>query len=320
MSLANILTKVASSEGHDLLDVNTGAKAALIDKVNDAAEELWNSFDPAGCLRECSLKVIAGKYLALPWFVGEVRAVRDNVNETNWRIDDLRERYVVNDWKTRWSNFRFVGYSPIQSEITNAAPLTFTIQVADPTVRVTVTGRTINSARAFETVTLSSVSNVGTLQFIEIESIRLNKHPNNNVVVLDVNGTELATIPNSDTEARYVILDVSDYPSAGSCPDGSRVMDVLYKKRLPKFVNDSDEFLLPDWDKLITAKTIQLLLEGQEGKEERAILAQKKLDILLGQKRSNSDMTVQRRVEFARPALMDIQDTCNYGVLFARRF
>jgi hypothetical protein len=208
----------------------------------------------------------------------------------------MRPRYHSRDWPNQWKGWRVKGYSPINTEYTNAGPLTITIPTADSSLTVTVVGETLDSNRVVETLTMSSASVTGTKNFTAIKSVIKNKVNNENVSILDAEGTEIALIYADQLEARYIIVDVSTYPNWTNCPDN--VMEVLYKERLPRMENDYDSFPCDGFDDVIVNKAIQLFTEGQEGKEQRAILMAAKADALLEQKTEDKTGTFDRKIAF----------------------
>lgn len=294
MSLLYIRTQVERKSG---IGDDAGQRSMLLDVINEAAKELYEKTDLPGCLREIFLRASTNKELALPSFVGELRAVRSTVWNDPWTIKDMRPRYCSRDWPNKWKGWRVKGYSPIHTEHTNAAPVSIAIPTADNTVTVTIVGETINSSRVVETLTMDAISKTGTVNFTSIKSIIKNKINSENITITDGDGTELATIFSDQLEARYIIVDVSQYPNWVDCPDN--IMEVLYKERIPRMENDYDTFPCDGFDDVIVIKTMQLLTEGQEGKEERAILIGAKADELMRRKTEDKEGTYDRKITFA---------------------
>lgn len=298
MSLSNILAKVSSRAGYRDVDLNSDIRALLINFINEAATEIWETTDLPGSLRECYVLVNSNVQVALPPFIGLIRAMREHTLEVPWTLNDLRPRYHDTPWPTHWRNWRFIGFSPIAAEITNAAPLTYGIETADASITVTTIGETLTSRRASEDVVLSDTSNVGNQNFILISSIKVNHTPTHNIVIRDASENELAVLYNDQFETRYQIFDVSTYPTRGECPDGRFVMEVLYKMPLPKFYYDADVFPLPDYDDIIAQKAIQLITEGKEGQEDRAILMHTKISTRLRSRIQDQEGVIEKRLRY----------------------
>lgn len=327
MALKDIRKIVAPEIGQSDFDLNPEAKSYIDALINRACEELYDSTDLPGCLREVYVRVTAHKRIALPPFIGEIRNLREALYGYTWHLGSQQERYHLNKWVTEFNRWTFVGYSPLGLDITNAAPLTYKIAAADSSVIVTATGSTPDAAFATESITMDAISKPGVKTFIHVNSITLNKKPNHNIQVVDANNREMALIYNTMTEARYLILDVSQYPNLGECGDGTKVMEVLYKIPLRKLVDDDDVFPLPDWDTIIAYKAIQLNFEGQEGKEDRVQMMHSKINLLMSRKITDKKSGIGNAVTFGENAMLSVlEDHSPYttggyhGILRTRRF
>lgn len=296
MSLKTIETLVASNEGINTT-LNAAQKARYRALINLAAEEIWESTDLPGCEKEVVLRVTADKEMALPSFVGELRGIRSLEDETRWNVTNMRPRYSGNPWPDKWTGWRYKGMSAIQTEITNAAPLTVAIPVADATVTLTITGSTANSNNIAETLTLSVVSQVTTNSFLQIHSITKNGYNDTDITVSDADGNVLAVVYNNYLKSQYVIVDVSAYPTYGTCVDGLRLMECLYKMPLPTLINDNDEFPVYGYDKIIADKTIQII---QEKKEPNALLMDAKIARNLANKVAGKEQAIEKKLQFGR--------------------
>lgn len=304
MPCVDILRKVAAVVGTPDYITNANTRALLLDKINSAAREIWREKDLPGALREITARVYAERIVGLPSFVGSLRAMRENATGRPWTLNDLRPRYHWSTWQTNWNNWRLIGYSPTQVEVTNQAPVTLSIDVADPTLIITLVGATAEARRASETVTMDATTKTGTINFTKFDSIAANKVPSCDVMITDAGNTELATLFSDSRECRYILVDVSKYPNNGECADGTYKMDILYKMHLPVLTNDSDVFPVPDYDDIIALKTVQLYTENQEGKEQRAVMAQQKAEMLMDAVAKDQTGTVQKRIQFAPNPLL----------------
>jgi hypothetical protein len=285
------------------LDANPDTRVVYLNFINEAAEEIYESHDPAGCLEEVYVRVQPGSEIALPPFVGELRAVRDVEWKTPFTLKDMRPRYHAFQWTNEWKNWRHKGYSPTCTEITNAAPLRYEITEADETVTVTTHGQTANSNRITDEFVMDDTEKVGVESFQFIESIRKSAYTDYDINIYDVNDNVMSIIYNNELEARYVVIDVSLYPNQSCCGDG-RIMEVLYKKRLRKLSQDGDCFPVPDYDKLVADKAIQLWYERQEGKEKIAILKDQKIARTIQQKMQHKEGPLIKSMRFNRNPLL----------------
>jgi hypothetical protein len=302
MSLKYILDRLAGEAGVENYSLNAEERTYLLKIINEAAEQVWEEADLPGCLREMYMCVTADNVIALPAFVGTLRAVRSAEYDSDkpWTLKDMRPRYHFNPWKELWDGWRFVGTSPLKAEISNSAPFVYKITTADSSIIVTTVGETASARRISDSMTMSAVSVTGTKSFIAVESIQTNEIANENISVEDADGNEIAVIYNDTKESRYLIYDVSKYPTYGStCADGTRIMEVLYKMKLPILSADSDTFPVDGFDNVILMKANQLLLEKQPGKEERAILADRKVTRTIEQKMQHIEGSNERIMKFA---------------------
>jgi hypothetical protein len=91
--------------------------------------------------------------------------------------------------------------------------------------------------------------------------------------VLDALGNIVATLYNNEFKTSYIIVDVSTYAWLNQTGDGhTSLVEVLYKTKFYKFFNDTDEFCADGYDDAIAYKALGLYFQGQEGKEQDAIL------------------------------------------------
>ena len=306
MSLRYIFRRVASEMGMPSPELNPEQKARLLDIINQAAEEVYEHKDLPISLKEIYLKATNNKELALPAFIGELRAVRSTQWNDSWTLQDLRPRYHARDWPNSWKNWRIKEYSPIKVELVNVTPGTIEYPTIDNKLAITLVGETDNSNRAVETVYIDNHVKQWTNSFLSFKRISKNKITPYDVILKDNEGNEIATIYADMLESRYVIVDISQYPSLSCCSDGTFPMEVLYKPRLNRLENDEDSFPVDGFDDVIVIKSIQLLTEGQEGKEQRAILMQAKSDKIIRQKVENKISTIQKKIKFGRNSLLGL--------------
>jgi len=305
MPLDFILTKVASDYGASNLDGNPDIKALLIDTINEAAEEVWEEKDLPGCLREVYIRTQTDTELALPYFVGELRAMRESENRAVWNLTDLRPRYHQYNWKHEWKSWRLKGTSPLQLGITVATPPILKIPVSDDDLTVTIVGSTANAARVTEDTVMDNTTIELDTAFTEIHSITKNILGDHNVTVEDSDENVLAEITNDVLESRYVIVDISKYPWTGS-ETNCWVMEVLYKMKLKRMEALDDVFPVEGFDKVIALKALQILTEGQEGKEDRALLMDTRATRMINRKIEHKEGTTTKHIKFGRNKLLGL--------------
>lgn len=315
MGLEYILRRVMAEAGGNSPELNSDdARAFFVDKINEAAQEIYEQKDLPVILKETFVHATADQQLALPAFVGELRAIREGSccddsdwYDRRWTLRDIRPRYTQAPWPNMWASWRIIGESPLMVELTNAAQGTVSVPVADPDLVVTILGSTATSNRSSDNITMTGTDVSWTKQFTDIQAIRKNKVTDYDVYILDAEGTEISVIYADQLEARSLIVDVSKYPSLGlcACEDGTYIMQVLYKPRLPRLENDEDAFPLTGYDNEIILKTKQLLCEDEEGKEQRALLMHQKVQNKLDNKIQDKTGTTQKNISFGRNPLFN---------------
>ena len=311
MSYKYIKDRVAAEGGFTDYQDNPDQSKQLDFIINQAAKEVWESVDLPGSLREMYVSVVSDTIVPLPPFVSSLRAIRDPQSDEPWSLKDMRPRYHYTAWENKWNTWRFIGTSPIKQEIINMAPFTYEIPVADSELIVTAVGTTVNASRESDSLVMSAVSKVGTKSFLEYQAIRLNKVADYNITIKDADDREMAVLYSSMQESRYTLYDISMYPSQGSCPDGTKLMEVLYKMQLPVFVDDHDTFPVDGFNDIIAMKALQLLIERQEGKEKRAMLLDAKIKRITGEKIEHIEGTQEKDVFFAPNPLFGLFSTGN---------
>ena len=82
------------------------------------------------------------------------------------------------------------------------------------------------------------------------------------------------------------------------------VYEVLYKIPLKRLENDSDSFPVEGFDNIVIVKTLQLMTEQEEGKEQRAILIDRKAARLVQRKIENKTGSVDKILKRPRRKLL----------------
>lgn len=300
MGLNYILRRVAAEQGLAIRDLtsNGPSRNRAVDLINIAAEEVWESTDLPGCLMELIINVTADSEVAIPSFIGELRAMREKSLMHKFTLNDMRPRYQQEPWKQLWRNWRHKGESATQLEITNSAPPILIIPTPDDT-EITIRGATANANDVEDTIVMNAVEVQATQPFTRIDSISKDSRNEFDIQVMDVNSNLLAVLYNNELESRYIIVDVSQYPFGGEGASGERIMELLYKKPFYRMELDSDRFPIPGWDNIIVDKTLQYYNEGQEGKEQRALLYAAKVTKKSAEKVKHKEGGQEHEMQFA---------------------
>jgi hypothetical protein len=257
MSLRYILAEVAPEVG--LKMDNDDERDYLINQVNKAWKELYESRDLIHCEREQLFSVDASlQQVSLPWYVGEIRGVRDHYNERRIDLVDMRPRYKSDGWAKgplpHW--WRDKGVSPQKREILNEGQLTLTIPEAeDSAFSVVVVGRNSNSARVTETVVfaIGDTEKTTSAIFNEVHAfLNINSHQFD-VTMLDINDNEISVLPNIAERALYRTINI--LPQFATHVDPWMV-EIMYKHSLMYLWDDYDELICPGYDDAVVWQTL----------------------------------------------------------------
>lgn len=321
MSLQTILTRIASDLG---ISITTDSELEwAISKVNEVAKELYESKDIKDCLREQTFNIDLGaegplysSLISLPYFVGELRGLRyTNIVGGNIPLNDMRPRY--HSGKGWGANAFSIPYRIVREdastsrEIENASVLSVSVeQASDEDINVVVVGKTTLANRLQEIITLSAgqltVDSVNC--FEEIDSIAKLEYTSVNVSISDVEGNELAVIPNNRLDATYKWLEISDANANISTITGQlSAIDLLFKHKFLPFVNLYDEFVCRGCDDIIFYKFSAWYEAKTPGYEQRALGAEAKADALLSNLIIDAETGVNLELQFGSNGLYDAQ-------------
>lgn len=293
MPIGYVLRQAGHKMGLDPSD--EAQREVLLRFVNEAANELYDQSDMGMSLMEDVFLVHGDQTIALPSYVGPLRAMREYSTHVTWKLNDMRPRYSDSNWPDRWRNWRLKGVAGIHTALINEAPLGVMVhEVETPNVVVTISGSTTTAQFVSESITVDNIVKVGTLNFVGNVRFKKNRVNNHNLTLHDADGTEISMLPNNMLEARYRIVDVSLYPwtSTTSGPT-SHYMEVLYKEALPWFENDDDEYPVSGYDNIIVNKVLQLWHEEQ-GKPDLAVAFDSKATRSLARKNEDANRGAQQ--------------------------
>jgi hypothetical protein len=264
MSLGYIITQVGYKMGLD--PTNPAQRTVMLRFINEATVELYDQADMAGSLMEMVFRVNGDQTLSLPWYVGTIRAIRECASFQAWHVNQMRPRYNQFNWQDQWKNWRLRNKQCLQATVTNQSVVTInTFAVENPPVVVTLTGPTATASKCTEIITLNSTSVNSKNQFLDFDAISKNAPNLYDITINDVDGKLLTTIPNTELNASYQIIDVSTCPWLPQSQGNPQCnyMEVLYKRFLPILTNDGDEFPAFNYDNIIVNKVMQLWNEEQ---------------------------------------------------------
>lgn len=304
MSLIYIINKTCEKLGFDAVN----DRALLISKINTACKEVYEFTDLPGSLREITAIVPASSVIALPFYVGELRAMRSHYSFQKIPLIELSmPKYAYMPWKSTWNNWRIMKKSPICKSISNAIyPIVLTMENAESEdVTVTITGQTQEANRTSETVIfLAGETQVecGKL-FTDIFDIVKSSPNNQNITLTAVDQSSLeftlAIIPNDHLQALYTIVDVSALPFIGDQGTADRYVDVLYKEPLYQLQDDNEEFVCTGFDDAIVAKVCEQWYSELDGGENQAIAWYAKCSDLISKRINHTNGSSEKEIQFA---------------------
>lgn len=241
----------------------SGIKDDLFAKrlVNDAAREVYESADLKGSLKEAIIYFsdTDTKLFSIPFYMQNIRAARWYGSQAKIQITDIAPRFQDYSWGLDLLDWREIGESTLNVQVDNASTLRFVLPIEETeAVTITVVGKTPNSERLSETVTIAA----GTLEIetandfvIAPVSITKNRTTTYDINILDADGDVVGKIPNHQLVSRYVIYQVRD-DSIQGMPEISGV-EILYKEQFQTFENDNDSLLSDRYDDAIYWKFME---------------------------------------------------------------
>ena len=135
-------------------------------------------------------------------------------------------------------------------------------------------------------------------QFVSVDSIRKSSATDVDVIVTDIDGRELASIPNNELNSVYKvfqILERSEYPTS------IMLYEVLYKQRYQPFINDYDEFTCGDiYDESIYWATLSKIYQREDGKEQKAMMCHNKAEACMTRIAMTEDGPLDVRINFGK--------------------
>lgn len=299
MAFIQIINRFCANSGYDPA-TQRGVISALI---NSAAKEIYEFTDLPGCYRELTLSVSADAVMALPYYVGQLRAMRSHYTYAKVELREMAPRYSYQPYKEFWTNWRVLTKSPIQQSIFNAAvPLIFTKfnpEVAAVTLHIE--GRTLYASRVTEDVVFEpgEVEVNAVNNYIEIYSITKDA-VNAQDITLTSDDVVLAIIPNDTLSSLYTIVDVSKLPNLGDTGvANTRYVDVLYKQPLNTLLNDGDTFPCDGYDDCIAYKALEFEASEREDGADTALAWYRKCEQLMNQITTHTNGATQKEIMFA---------------------
>ena len=270
--LSDIRSELVTDHG---INISTTGERVYVDNlINQALNEIYTNNELYLSERE-QLFDIGSEYqiITLPHDVDKVLAVRRYTSRQRVKQEDMRPRYRSMSWAEPYIGhpylaWRFKNRSCLKKEFLNVAPFTYTInQAIAAGFRITVTGRTNTASQVTEVITFGATdtAKTGTVAFTEYFSMQKSAVISQDVVVTDADGNEVSVIPNNVLRCSYPYYQVLDRNETYSTDN--TLVEVLYKLKQSKLVNDTDIAMDEVYDKAIYYKASAMYYAKKPGED-----------------------------------------------------
>lgn len=300
--LKDILTELAATSG---IKLDTKAQRdLLIFKINKEAKELYENLDLHNSLREQIFEMgIEDQMVTLPWYVSEVRAMREYDTQLPFIMVDMKPKYQTGEWDNK-NNLKFrikQKQYPLEHDLSNQSRLTFTFtQPLNVDLLIYVTGRTTTAARTTESLIFPAGSQTGVSvnSWVDIESFQKSAPCNADCNIFDVDGNKISEIPNCELRSSYTLIQ-------GLEPMGTlgqtRMMLILYKTKFTPFIEDTDVFPCGDiYDRAIYWKTLANIYTTVDGKDDLVNTCISKVNEILVNVATIHNSNLHMQIDFGR--------------------
>lgn len=273
--LSDILTPFCNETGYDPVK----NRSAALTYINRGAKEVYDGLEADRGLSEVVLSVPRNMQLTIPHYIGEIRGIREYKYSSTIPLQSMGvPQYSSDTWQFMWRNWRQKPPTPIHTSLSNSGLLGLYINTPDNSV-ISIAMQTATGSRIAENIVMSApaVQSVNSpLKILSISSPTQGRIYD--VVIKDVNNNEIATLHNDQQKTRYLVIDVSEFQwgSAYTNDGETTLAEVLFKPAFTKLYNDTDEFISEGYDDAIHYKSLEFWYYGQEGKEQDALLFNKK--------------------------------------------
>lgn len=299
MALLQIIDTFCEKTGWDPVN----QRDAVVKIINRAAKEVYEFTDLPGCLKEIVVQALPNNVIALPYYVGELRAMRNYYGYGKLIAREMAQKYSYQPWNEIWQNWRVLKKSPIQRSVESALqPLVFSIESADSIdCVINIAGSTLEAHRVTEQIIIAAGDTEvsPTNLFTDITSISKEAVNNKDITVTgrDEDNTAditLAEIPNDRLDSIYTIVDVSKLPSGGDAGTSYRYVETLYKEPLAYLSNDGDCFPCDGFDDAIAYKALEHEASEKENGGEVALGWYQKCVQIINQRTVHTNGSTQK--------------------------
>ena len=331
MSAEYIIDRFGRKVGLNAGDANQ--RYVILDFLNEAMQSVYEHVDIPGSLVEEEFYVAGKQRIALSRDVHAIRAMREKESKSPWDINNLLSEYNDNNWRSDNRCWRVVGYEPLKVSLastitatrgsdatgltllayaniaaTEKFAVTFETSTSDRQTVTITPGLHTGSSPDLTAITLAAhhtISGVSSIRRYDTGNERYGNHSEDSGGLMKLVDTATqnivySEIPHDETEAQYMIVDISEYPwDDTSAQDDSHTLQVLYKKKLKHIKSDNDPFPLYGFENIVMHKMMQLFMEEQ-GKLQEAMVYDGKVTRDLGRKIADLERGQKRIMQFGR--------------------
>lgn len=296
--LYSLLQRIASDTGLDA----TQQRSVIAGFINTAAKEMHTRLECNNVYRVVTLVVPTDRVISLPYYVGDLRGVKQHSNELMTKISNLGQprftkstrEYMVNNWTE-------LGNSPLSANISTIGPLNLIANSVD-NVPVLINGNVAQADAFEESVLIDGVNKTTTHLFgPKINNIACFSPRTTDINIYDAGGKLISTLYVSQEATKFKIIDVSRWAfSSYETPSGN-LMDVLYKVPFSPLVNDSDSFIAGDtYNDVLYHYAMYLFYLPQNGKEQDASIAKSQAFQSLVACKTEDEVGVIKKLNFGK--------------------
>lgn len=252
--------------------------------IQMAAEELWNSVDLPGTLREARVCTNNERYVTLPGEVYKVRKIRSAMGKVDMELENINGQYNDMNFYQPEITCRMLRKVPLHTKINNASTLRFKLRRAESAdVTFTITGSTDMAMRVVEPVTITAGSTYQDTveRYFDIpDSITKDRPLSTDTQIIDAEGIELGLFPAQLSVCEYYLCQMYDRCSTVYSPYLG-CFDVVYKPHMPPLTDDLDIFPAPFHQVVIYMALEQICMKSDETIKVAAAYKQKALSLLM---------------------------------------
>lgn len=197
-------------EIYNYVALKTGKRSEpeFLQYLNAAVREIWGALDPV--LDEIMIEV-RNPLVTLPWFVGELRAIKSVCRDEAMTLTTPRP-YYASKVPTSLPFITLNSGTPLLRSLRTASTLTISRAIADIPITVTVHGATRNGSAAMHPISLPAGTKQAELKvaYVTLTALVRDRLDNCDTEVYDAENVLISRIPMDRFDARYLQIRITD--------------------------------------------------------------------------------------------------------------